>query len=61
MIQQTGSAAKPLLWEKLRNSSYSFRHTFQFSHINITQTKMSSKKSGKGRFFAEFCSDFATD
>jgi len=61
MILQTGSATKPPLWEKLRNSSCSFRHTFQFRHINITQTKMSSKKSGKGRFSAEFSRDFATD
>ena len=54
VIPQTGSAAKPPLWEKLRNSPCSFRHTFQFRYINITQTKMSSKKSGKGRFFRSF-------
>jgi hypothetical protein len=61
MIPQAGSAAKPPLWEKSKHPSPSFRHTFQLRYINITQTKMSSKKSGKGRFFSEFCSDFATD
>ena len=61
VIPQTGSAANPPLCEKFRHSSRSFRHTFQFRYINITQTKMSSKKSGKRQVFSEFCSDFATD